>query len=173
MPTNGIASAAEFRQLAEAQAWTEPERIVLPKSGLAVRLRRPTMMYFRLRRSRWPQELIEKLEARAVDATAGEFTPEERLLMIREDKAMIEQAFVEPKLALNPGPDEFDPNWLPAEDSAFILRYLVGEVLSDGTDLESFRRGQPGLAAVGSGDGGAVQPDPGGDARHDAPGVGD
>lgn len=49
--TNGIAKPEDFRNFAEASAWAEGERIMLPKSGLAVRVRRPTIMYFKLRRN--------------------------------------------------------------------------------------------------------------------------
>ena len=169
--TNGIAKPEDFRNFAEASAWAEGERIMLPKSGLAVRVRRPTIMYFKLRRTSWPGELIAKLE----EASAGaklEYTAEERLFVIREDQRMLELAFVEPKLALHPGPDQFDPNWLPQEDALYILRYLRGEVLADGTDLESFRRGQSGLPADGGGVGGDVRADAGGDAEQPAADVG-
>jgi len=157
--TNGIGTAADFKQLAEAAAWTEPERIVLPGSGLAVMIRRPTLMYFRLRRSAWPEGLIEKLEVAALAKQSPELTTEERLFMIREDVQLIQQAFVQPRMELHPGPDAIDPNWLTAQDSQFIMKFLGGEVLADGTDLEAFRRGQSGLAADGGDPGGGVRPE--------------
>lgn len=50
---------------------------------------------------------------------------------------------------------QFDPNWLPKEDAEFILKYLRGQVLANGQDLDAFRRKQHG-PAEGSGAAGAV-----------------
>ena len=57
-----IATAADFRKLAEEGAFEEPRRVVLPKSGYGVVLRRPTKFYWALRRTEWPRELREKLD---------------------------------------------------------------------------------------------------------------
>jgi len=156
---NGIATAADFRKLAEASAFEAPAPVVLPKSGLRVLLRRPTKFYWALRRSAWPRELREKLDLVAV-GVRPELTAEERLLLVREDKQMLNEAFVDPKPSLNPGSMQFDPNWLPKEDAEFILKYLRGQVLANGQDLESFPRGEPGHPEGSGADGALVHEDP-------------
>ena len=139
---NEVATAADFRKLAEANAFEEARRVVLPKSGHGVMLRRPTKFYWALRRSAWSRELREKLDQVAVGVRPA-LTPEERLLLAREDQHMLTEAFVEPKPSLTPGALQFDPNWLPKEDTEFILRYLRGQVLADGQSLETFPGGEP------------------------------
>jgi len=163
---NGVASAADFRELAEKASWTEAERVVLPGSGLAVMIRRPTVMYFRMRRAAWPEALLEKIEQLAASQTPGLtgappalLTGEEALFLVREDVEMLKHAFVAPGLSLTPGPDEISPHWIGAQDTEFLKKYLGGEVLADGTDLDTFRRTQSGSPADGGGDGGDVRPD--------------
>jgi hypothetical protein len=160
---NNIATAADFRQLAEAAAWTDPERVQLPKSGLGVILRRPTKFYWALRRSAWPRELREKLDLVAV-GVRPELTAEETLLLVREDQQMLNDAFVDPKPSLDPGSVQFDPNWLPKEDAEFILKYLRGQVLANGQDLERFPGGEPEHAEGSRAHGASVREDPERDA---------
>jgi hypothetical protein len=154
--SHNIATAAEFRQLAEAAAWTDPERVRLPKSGLGVILRRPTKFYWALRRSAWPRELREKLDLVGVGARP-DLTAEETLLLVREDRQMLNESFVDPKPSLEPGATQFDPTWLPKEDTEFILKYLRGQVLANGQDLETFPGSEPGHAEGSSGDGALVR----------------
>jgi len=151
---NNIATAADIRRVAEAESWTAPERIELPKSGLAVILRRPTKFYWALRRSAWPRELREKLDLIGV-GVKPELTAQETLLLVREDRQMLEEVFVHPKPSSEPGATQFDPSWLPKEDTDFILRYLRGQVLANGQDLESFPGGESG-AVEGSGSDGTT-----------------
>jgi hypothetical protein len=155
---NGIATAAEFRKLAEEGAFEEPRRVVLPKSGYGVLLRRPTKFYWALRRSAWPRELREKLDLVTL-GVRPELTDEERLLLVREDQQMLKEAFVDPKPSLNPGSTQFDPNWLPKEDAEFILKYLRGQVLANGQNLETFPRGEPGHPEGSGADGAPVHED--------------
>jgi hypothetical protein len=154
--TNDIATAAEFRQLAEAASWTDPERVRLPKSGLGAILRRPTKFYWALRRSAWPRELREKLDLVGV-GVRPELTAEETLLLVREDRQMLDEAFVNPKPSLAPGTTQFDPNWLPKEDTEFILKYLRGQVLANGQDLDTFPGSEPGHLEGSSGNGTLVR----------------
>jgi hypothetical protein len=156
---NEIATAADFRQLAEAAAWTDPEQVKLPKCGLSVIVRRPTKFYWALRRSAWPRELREKLDLLGIGVRA-ELTIEEKLLLIREDRQMLNEAFVDPKPSLNPGSTQFDPDWLPKEDVEFILRYLRGQVLANGQDLETFSGGEPRHLEGSGGDGALVRENP-------------
>jgi hypothetical protein len=160
---NGIATAADFRQLAEGAAWTDAERVQLPNSGLDVMLRRPTKFYWALRRSEWPLELREKLDLVGV-GVRPELTAEESLLLVRGDQQMLNEAFVDPKPSLQPGPTQFDPQWLPKEDAEFILRYLRGQVLANGQDLDTFRASQQGHPAGSGPDGALVREDPQRDA---------
>jgi hypothetical protein len=157
--SNNIATAAEFRKFAEESAFEAARRVVLPKSGYAVRLRRPTKFYWALRRSAWPHELREKLDLVGAGGRP-ELTGEEMLLLVREDRQMLQEAFVEPKPCLDPGSTQFDPNWLPKEDAEFILKYLRGQVLANGQDLESFPGSQPGHAAGSGGHGAHVRENP-------------
>jgi hypothetical protein len=154
-----VATAADFRQLAEAAAWTDPERVQLPKSSLGVIVRRPTKFYWALRRSAWPRELREKLDLVAV-GVRPELTAEETLLLVREDQQMLNEAFVDPKPSLSPGSTQFDPNWLPKEDAEFILKYLRGQVLANGQDLDAFHRSEQGHAESSGADGAVVRQDP-------------
>jgi hypothetical protein len=156
---NGIATANDFRKLAEASAFEEPARVLLPKSALGVVLRRPTKFYWALRRSEWPRALREKLDLVGV-GVRPELTADETLLLVREDQQMLNEAFVDPKPSLNPGPTQFDPNWLPKEDAEFILKYLRGQVLANGQNLEAFPRGEQGHPAGSGTDGAHVCEDP-------------
>ena len=155
---NGIATGADFRRLAEDSAFEEPSRVVLPKSGYGVVLRRPTKFYWALRRSEWPRELREKLDLVGV-GVKPELTADETLLLVREDQQMLNEAFVDPKPCLNPGLTQFDPNWLPKEDAEFILKYLRGQVLANGQDLDAFRASEQGHPEGSGADGAMVRED--------------
>lgn len=157
--TNHIATAADFRKLAEEGAFEEPRRVLLPKSGFGVVLRRPTKFYWALRRTEWPCELREKLDLASV-GVRPELTPDETLLLVREDQHMLLESFVDPQPSLDPGPTKFDPNWLPKEDAEFILKYLRGQVLANGQDLEAFPRGEQGHPEGSGADGAFVREDP-------------
>ena len=157
--SNSIASATDFRKLAEENAFEEPRRVVLPKSGFRVLLRRPTKFYWALRRSGWPRELREKLDLVGV-GVRPELTAEETLLLVREDRQMLNEAFVDPKPSLEPGSTQFDPNWLPKDDAEFIMKYLRGQVLANGQDLETFPGGEPGHPQGSGGDGALVLENP-------------
>jgi hypothetical protein len=157
--SNDIATANDFRKLAEESAFEQPSRVLLPKSGFGVVLRRPTKFYWALRRSEWPRALREKLDLVGV-GVRPELTADETLLLVREDQQMLNEAFVDPKPSLNPGPTQFDPNWLPKEDAEFILKYLRGQILANGQNLEAFPRGEQGPPGGSGTDGALVREDP-------------
>ena len=156
---NGIASAADFKNAASAA--NPPERIVLPKSGFAVLLRRPTAFGIWMLDQRLV-ELQEKIEARDLSlgpapagpqAQASSPWSEWRDLM----RKAIEDAVVQPKLSLTPGRNEIHPDWLPQEDQIFLVRWVRGLIAPDGTDLvEKFfrERRRSEIAATASGAGG-------------------
>jgi len=144
MANNGIASPEDFRKLADEK--NPPERVVLPKSGLAVLLRRPTTFAV------WMlDQKLEDLGSRIQDSgPAAEPksqipNPKSYLEWRNLIRAAVEQAFVQPKLSLTPGPNEIHPSWLPEEDQVYVLRWIRGLIAPDGTDLvEKFFRERGG-----------------------------
>jgi hypothetical protein len=143
---NGIASSDDF--LFAARLRGQPESVVLPKSGLKVLLRRPSPMWF-LFRGLLPASLAVQLE--------GGHT---RLETVEDLRALAEwmvpllgEVFVEPRLALEPGPGEISPDLLDLEDASFVVRWAVGEVASESSDLAGFRAdGSPVAGSPGRGD---------------------
>lgn len=162
---NGVASATDFRKLAEDQAFEPAERVVLPKSGLAVMLRRPRPIAFTLFGRPLPASLsvpVGEPSGLPPRVEAGgqspplQMTPEELAALSKFWVEIFERMFQAPKLSLNPQPDEIHPNWLPAEDARFLIRWAVGEVVpmeGHRDDLAEFRgAGRSGAAARATGD---------------------
>jgi len=145
----GIVSAAEVRGLVEAQSWTEPERVVLPKSGFALMLRKPTRWYWMLRRAEWPVDMREQIDAAAGKGEADTLSKDVITLWLKEQDAMAIQAFVQPKASANPDFNSIDPRWLPDEDREFIRMYLGGQVDANGVGLGTFSGSESGNAADG------------------------
>jgi hypothetical protein len=145
-PKNGIASSDDFQFAARQRS--EPERVTLPKSGLEVMLRRPSPMWF-LFRGLLPASLAVRLEG-----------GQSRIETVKDLRALAEwmvpllgEVFVEPRLALDPGPGEISPDLLDLEDASFVVRWAVGEVASESDDLAGLRRdGSPAAAGAGRGD---------------------
>jgi len=141
---NGIASAEDFKNAASTV--NSPERVVLPKSGLTVLLRRPTAFG------------VWMLDQRVEELKNSERFSEWRELICKS----LEDAFVQPKLSLQPGPDQIHPDWLPEEDQVFLVRWVRGLIAPDGTDLvEKFfrERGRPPVGpTAGAGGGDAALP---------------
>lgn len=161
---NHIATAAEIKAAAEAYSFGPPERVVLPKSGFPVILRRPKAIAFSLSTHRLPASLAAKTQEDPASCTTAP-SREEIVAISNFWVEMFKKIFVDPKLSLDPGPAEIHPNWLPDEDQTFLIRWAVGEVVSDGAsgsvdDLAEFRgnRRFPGFSA----DGGdlALSPEP-------------
>jgi len=141
MSSNGIASAEDFKRAAEQM--NPPERVVLPKSGLAVLLRRPTTLAVCMM-----DERLAALEA------AGQILKRRDLL-----REAVVAAVVQPKLSLQPGPGEIHPNDLPQADQTFIVRWVRGYIAPDGTDLvEEFFRESGKSAGAGAGGGNPALP---------------
>ena len=139
MLTNGIATVQDFRNAIEIDCFGEPERVVLPKSGLAVTLRRPRAIFFALLGGRLPKRLAAVTELKA---EAGEPSPnvEEIQQLAGFWAEVFTKVFVQPRLSLTPGMDEIDPNWLLPEDCEFLFKWVTGEVAANGRDLAPFRR---------------------------------
>lgn len=64
---------------------------------------------------------------------------------------LLREVFVEPRLTLDPGPGEISPDLLDLEDASFVIRWSVGEVASESSDLASFRSQQSSPAGGASG----------------------
>ena len=137
--TNGLASAEDFRSAASARG--APETVVLPKSGLKVLLRRPSPMWF-LFRGLLPASLAARL-----DGAGGRIGRADDLRALAEWMVpLLQEVFVEPRLALEPGPGEISPDLLDLDDAGFVIRWAVGEVASEAGDLAGFREQRPSAA---------------------------
>lgn len=136
----GASSAAEFRELAEF----EPEVLVPLPSGAKATLRRPRPLYFMRVRKGLPQSLAARVQG--VEPTQP--TDEELVATAKFWVRVWTDIFVNPRVAENPGADEIDPQWIQLKDAEFIMRWAVGEVASDGSDLAAFRDRQAGASPV-------------------------
>jgi len=143
---NGVASPDDF--IFAARQRGQPEHVVLPKSGLKVLLRRPSPMWF-LFRGLLPASLAVKLEG---GHTRVE-TVEDLRALAEWMVPLLSEVFVEPRLALQPGPGEISPDLLDLDDASFAIRWAVGEVASESGDLASFcRDGTPAASGASRGD---------------------
>jgi hypothetical protein len=129
---NGLASAEDFQSAAQARG--DLERIVLPKSGLSVMLRRPSPMWFLFHGL-----LPASLAARISGGQTHIDTVEDLRVLAEWMVPLLREVFVEPRLTLDPGPGEISPDLLDLEDASFVIRWSVGEVASESGDLASFR----------------------------------
>lgn len=140
---NGVASAEDFRLAAQARG--EPARMVLPRSGLKVMLRRPSPLWF-LFHGLLPASLAARLEGGQPQIE----TADDLRALADWMVPLLREVFVEPRLALEPGPGEISPDLLELEDVSFVIRWAVGEVAAEAGDLAGFRD-QREPAARGSG----------------------
>ncbi len=109
-------------------------------SGKKAILRKPSPLYFVRVRKGLPQSVA----ARVQDAASSESTDEELIALAKFWVRVWKDVFVNPRLAENPGEGEIDPRWLRPEDAEFIMRWAVGEVASNGSDLAAFRDREAG-----------------------------
>jgi hypothetical protein len=133
MAENGIATAEDFKKLAEEGAFEPPERVVLPKCGFGIIMRRPRPVAFALYGGTLPTSLARTTPCSppyqgGEQGVVERYTREEIVAIAKFWTEMLTRAIVQPKLSLTPGPDEIHPNWIPPEDQAFIIRWMVGEV---------------------------------------------
>ncbi|MGH9354201.1 MAG: hypothetical protein ACRD2G_18895 [Terriglobia bacterium] len=137
---NHIATSQDFKTAFELDQ--RVERVVLPKLGKAVLMRRPSPLWF-VFRGQLPQTL-------AIAGTIGNtppvvHTPEEAQALAGWIVDLLSEVMVQPRISLSPGPDEIPPDLLADEDLNFIIRWAVGEVASEGSngsparDLAPFR----------------------------------
>ena len=141
---NGVASAKDFQSAAQLRS--NPERLVLPRSGLKVFLRRPSPMWFLF------HGLLPASLAARVEGGQAQIESVEDLRALAEWMVpLLAEVFVEPRLTLEPGPGEISPDLLDLEDASFVIRWAVGEVASETSDLAPFRNGRPSVAGRPSG----------------------
>jgi hypothetical protein len=131
---NGVASVADFRKLAEASAWEEPERLTLPKCKFVIVVRKPKPIAFALYGLGLPAEMMRK-------PTPGTLPSNEDLIGARKMWELMSGMFVQPRLAphFEPGPDEISVMMIPEDDQWFLIGWALGLVGSGGAGLELFR----------------------------------
>ena len=144
---NGVASVKDFQTAAETRS--TPERLILPKSGLKVVLRRPNQMWFIFHGL-----LPASLAARVEGGQARIESVEDLRTLADWMVPLLSEVFVEPRLTLEAGPGCISPDLLDLEDATFVIRWAVGEVASEaGGDLATFRDGRaPSTAGTSRGD---------------------
>jgi hypothetical protein len=157
---NGLATVEDFKRAAEARE-SHAERVVLPKLGKAVLLRRPTPVWF-VFRGRLPQSLAARVLGQG-PTFGGERTASAVELTELADWiiTILQETLVEPRVSLRPGPGEIPPELLDIEDVNFILRWAYGELGTEAggsaASLESFPAERK-PAAAGAGGGNVVVP---------------
>jgi hypothetical protein len=148
-----ISNAAQVRacaleRLRQEQAAAEGETVTLP-SGLIFMMRRPRPLWWALQ-GRLPSSLAARV-ASSEPPLAGARGSEDTVALAQWITALLEETVVSPKVRLNPGAGEADPNWLSEEDVLFIMRYAGGEAMADGQSLDRFPPGGGEPAAAGAG----------------------
>jgi len=122
MPENGIASAKDFKHAVER---SNVEQVVLPASGLAVRLCRPPV-FAALELGR----MGTLLQAKVTDAKPEEVKTEDIEAFTHWLCATLTRLFVQPRFAAVPTTDEIGLADILIDDLKFIFRWLRGEVFS-------------------------------------------
>jgi len=122
MSANGISTANEFRRAVEQ---SNVERIVLPASGLAVRLCRPPV-FAALELGR----MGTLLQAKVTDAKPEEIKTEDVEAFTRWLTDTLARLFVQPRFAAAPAADQIGLGDILIDDLKFIFRWLRGEVFT-------------------------------------------
>lgn len=149
---HSIASAADFKSAMEQDR--RAERVVLPRLGKPVLMRRPPPLWF-IFRGQLPQTLAVGAASSAPTTAAALPTSSNRAPAVQtaEDAErvarwlgeLLAEVMVEPHVSLSPGPGEIAPEMIAGEDLNFIVRWAVGEVASEelagsaARDLTAFR----------------------------------
>ena len=129
---NGIATADDFRKSLE---FDPPERVVLPKLGLAVLLRRPSPMWLMFR-GRLPVTLAARMSANA----DREAKPEDILASADWLFKLLQAVMVRPRCVMDPvSDDEISPDLIDMDDVAFIASWASGEEVDAANSLNTFR----------------------------------
>jgi hypothetical protein len=122
MSENGIAKPEDFRAVFER---ANVERVVLPKSGLAVMLRRlPVFTVLRIDREG------TELQAKIKEAKPEETKNEDIIAYSDWLAATLERVFVQPQFSAVPKPETLQLGDILTDDLKYIFRWLRGEVFS-------------------------------------------
>jgi hypothetical protein len=130
-----IATAEDFLKAVKQRQQKEAKPLRLPVSGLVVLARKPDPAWWIRRLGQLPMALTNQLSG--ADETIQP-TTEELVKYSQWSVELIREVVVQPVIALDPGPGEVDPNWIPDEDLKFLVRYAGGEVSADNADLSLF-----------------------------------
>lgn len=109
------------------------ERVVLPKLGKAVLMRRPSPLWFVFHQC-LPQTLAANMDAPSQPLLRG---PAEVVKVADWITALLSEVMVRPRVSLTPGPEEVSPEVIADEDLNFIIRWAMGEVVAEGDDSSS------------------------------------
>lgn len=132
MPTNGISSAADFRQLTRFE-------VTLP-SGRKILMGLPSGKFLLIHLPRF-----QTLAARLADAAKEPPTEQEVNDFENWMDLLLVDVMVQPRVSLAPKDEtELLPREIPALDRLTIFRRAVGEIGADGADLGRFSDGPPG-----------------------------
>jgi hypothetical protein len=141
---NHLATVQDFKAARELESHVE--RVTLPSLGKAGLMRRPSPLWFIFHGS-----LPATLAARAtgVDGEGSVQTADDIQAVARWVTDLLGEVLVQPRVSLAPGPGQISPDWIADEDLNFIIRWALGEVALDGSDLASFR-GKPESRVAGA-----------------------
>ncbi|MGH9358557.1 MAG: hypothetical protein ACRD1O_05215 [Terriglobia bacterium] len=135
----GLARPHDFAAFRDSAA--KAQRVTLPKLGKAVLLRRPSPLWFVFH-----QCLPQTLAAEIVGASQEPVRTAEDVAKLADwITTLLSEVMVEPRVSLHPGPEEISPDIIADEDLNFLLRWSMGEVMTeDGnsssvSDLAPFR----------------------------------
>ena len=134
--TNGLATADDFRKM---QEFEEPERVLLPKLGKEVLLRRPSLIFF-LSRGRVPLSLSNKIASAGKDAALTWKEIQDGAKWMFE---VLQAVMVQPRCVMeNPKADEITADMIDMDDAQFMVAWAQGEHFSTGgkeaTSLDRF-----------------------------------
>ncbi len=138
---NHIATTADFRA-AQELGRGQPERVILPKLGKAIIMRRPTPAWF-IFRGQFPATLAARpLRQGGSAASGGDGELKDQNDMQRFAGWVVElldEVMIQPRVSLAPGPGEISPDLIDDEDLTFIIKWSMGVVAPDGRGLDEFR----------------------------------
>lgn len=147
-----ISTAEDFRNLSHQRSLQTAEKILLP-SGLIVLAYRPGPEWWVRELGKLPKSIAARM--RGETAPTENLSPEELVEMSRYMVRMIEEVVLQPKIRLDPGPEDVDPRLVTDADLTYILKYAGGEIAATGQDLTAFPS-QRGSVDTGT-DGGSVE----------------
>jgi hypothetical protein len=157
---NGIATARQIRDAAEAQRFEKPEEVTLPESGFKILVRKPRPGAYLLLGGPLPQSIATKLASLGNNGNQlAQMSPEDTHLLSLRFLRVLCASVIKPKFSLEPTDDEVHPDFLSPNDQTFLIRYIGGQIGPDGSDLESFRDGAERGPSVARPDGGDVRPE--------------